>query len=440
MASKLETPVLIQTTLFPDTEAEVSYKEPTDRTSTFVDNMRLPVHRWYRYSAGFSSEWVKEVVREFKNGNQINLFDPFAGSGTTVLAGEECGVQSYGIESHPFVVRIAKAKLLWYGDPNEFIDFAMHVLNYAKTLKEPIDPYPTLVYKCYSKESLSELDKIKKSWVYHNDNSVYSELTWLALIGILRLTSTAGTAPCQYVLPRKEKKVNIRPYEAFITQIDMMFKDMNYFRRHVKRPMGIIFQDDARLCSTIKDDSIDLIVTSPPYTNNYDYADATRFELSFLGEIKGWGDLQDKIRSHLIRSCSQHMISKNDDLTGILRNNNLKPIIDELSSVCEELRKERLLHGGKKNYHLMVAAYFSDLAKTFIALRRVCRENANVCFVIGDSAPYGIYVPVDKWLGELAVAAGFRSYYFEKTRDRNIKWKNRKHKIPLHEGRLWIKG
>jgi hypothetical protein len=51
-----------------------------------------------------------------------------------------------------------------------------------------------------------------------------------------------------------------------------------------------------------------------------------------------------------------------------------------------------------------------------------------------------VYVPVDKWLGELAIYAGFYSYEFEKLRDRNTKWKNRKHRVPLHEGRLWIKG
>ena len=33
-----------------------------------------------------------------------------------------------------------------------------------------------------------------------------------------------------------------------------------------------------------------------------------------------------------------------------------------------------------------------------------------------------------------------KSYYFEKIRDRNVKWKNRKHTVPLKEGRLWVKG
>ena len=88
----------------------------------------------------------------------------------------------------------------------------------------------------------------------------------------------------------------------------------------------------------------------------------------------------------------------------------------------------------------MIAAYFKDMAEVWLALRRATAKGALVCFVVGDSAPYGVYVPVDRWLGELAVAAGFKSFEFEKTRDRNLKWKNRKHRVPLHEGRLWVKG
>jgi len=88
----------------------------------------------------------------------------------------------------------------------------------------------------------------------------------------------------------------------------------------------------------------------------------------------------------------------------------------------------------------MIAAYYLDLAKVFITLRQLMKENSVVCFVIGDSAPYGVYAPADIWLGKLAIAAGFTSWSFEKTRDRNIRWKNRKHRVPLKEGRLWIRG
>jgi hypothetical protein len=118
----------------------------------------------------------------------------------------------------------------------------------------------------------------------------------------------------------------------------------------------------------------------------------------------------------------------------------LAPLGTELASVCEELATVRLGKGGKKTYHLMVACYFLDLARVWHALRKTCDSPCRVCFVVGDSAPYGVYVPVHDWLGRLAVAAGFRGFRFERIRDRNTKWKNRKHRVPLCEGRIWVEG
>lgn len=182
------------------------------------------------------------------------------------------------------------------------------------------------------------------------------------------------------------------------------------------------------------------MITSPPYANNFDYADATRLEMTFWGELSGWGDLQEKVRKYLIRACTQQVADLNGLGEEILANPLLTPIHSELKVAFSELAKERLKHGGKKAYHLMIVAYFKDMADMFVSLRRVTKRDSLLCFVIGDSAPYGIYVPVDRWLGQLAVSAGFNSFTFEKLRDRNVKWKNRKHKVPLHEGRLWIKG
>lgn len=413
-------------------------------TSTFVNNMKLPIHRWFRYSAGFSAEWIEEICNNYDDS--ITLFDPFAGSGTTVIAGEFSNVNSYGIEAHPFVYRVARAKLMWDTDLDEFHKFANNVLKIAKKLKssstiiESSHEYPKLIKKCYHEDSLIKLDYLRNAWLSESENSNVSELTWLALVCILRKSSSAGTAPWQYVLPNKKKKKVLDPFEVFNDQIMLMIEDMRYYQKRVKERKSKIHQGDARNCSQIEDNSIDLILTSPPYPNNYDYADSTRLEMSFFGEIAGWGDLQNKVRKYLIRSCSQHMRTKTDNLDEILKEKKLKPIIGDITEVCYKLEEERHLHGGKKNYHLMIAAYFADLSKVWYALRRVCRDNSKICFVVGDSAPYGIYVPVDKWLGELAVSAGFESHSFEKIRDRNVKWKNRKHKVPLHEGYLNIEG
>jgi hypothetical protein len=146
------------------------------------------------------------------------------------------------------------------------------------------------------------------------------------------------------------------------------------------------------------------------------------------------------VRQYLIRSCSQHVPEHAVDLAATLATPELAPIRAELTDVCEQLAEVRKHKGGKKTYHLMIACYFRDLALVWHALRRVCEQKSKVCFVIGDSAPYGVYVSVIPWLGNLAISAGFKSYRFEQTRVRNIKWKNRKHRVPLMEGRLWVEG
>lgn len=105
-----------------------------------------------------------------------------------------------------------------------------------------------------------------------------------------------------------------------------------------------------------------------------------------------------------------------------------------------ELSEVRQTKGGRKAYHSMIVAYFDDMATAWQQVRRSTREGGRACFVIGDSAPYGVHVPVERWLGILAVAAGFHDWNFEKVRSRNDKWENRKHRVPLHEGRLWVAG
>jgi hypothetical protein len=114
------------------------------------------------------------------------------------------------------------------------------------------------------------------------------------------------------------------------------------------------------------------------------------------------------------------------------------PIAEPLRKACERLARVREQHGGRKPYHTMAACYFSDLARVWKALRRVVRPEGLVGWIVGDSAPYGVHLPVERWLGELAVAAGFRKWKFVKLRERNTRWKNRKHRVPLKEGILWV--
>lgn len=413
------------------------------RSGSFVDNMRLPVHRWFRYSAGFSAQWVAQQIAERIQHEPVQVLDPFAGSATTLVAADSSGVSSMGFESHPFVYRIARAKLLWHHNVEEFLQCAELVLKRAGIAKEDPEaaPPPKLLLACYTPEALKKLDALRTE--YLRSFSPYDpswELVWLALTAILRPCSYVGTAQWQYILPNKRKTGTIDPFLAFRDLVSRMAEDMRTVQSAGYISGAKILLADARSPELDVAKQFDLVITSPPYPNNYDYADATRLEMTFWREIESWGDLHQAVRRFIVRSCSQHSAADKLSLDDLFARPSILPILPALQKVCGTLATVRLEKGGKKTYHTMVAAYFADLAEVWTSLRRLCKQGADVCFVVGDSAPYGVHVPVDQWLGELALAAGFKSFSFEKLRDRNMKWKNRKHRVPLHEGRLWVKG
>jgi len=414
-----------------------------DASTTFIDNMKLPIHRWFRFSAGFSAQWVQSVVGASGLSHDATVLDPFAGSGTTLIACQAADVSVVGIEAHPFVRQVAEAKLAWTSSVADFRRLANAMVDATQSSRQSDmrNSYPKLIHQCFPDEVLAQLDAMRYAWQQaHHDDSPACRLAWLALTASLRAASPVGTSQMELVQPKKRKAKVLTPLEAFQCQVAMMCSDMRHMQWLHPSPRASMVAGDARDCRPITDDSVDYVITSPPYANNFDYADATRLEMSFWGQVEGWADLQDKVRKHLVRSCSQHASAEKLDLHTMLNEVCVAPIASEMATVCEELAQERLSHGGKKQYHLMVAAYFADMAKVWFALRRVCRKGATVCFVVGDSAPYGVYVPVHDWLGRLALAAGFDTSFFEKTRDRNIKWKNRKHRVPLLEGRLWVQG
>ena len=422
-----------QQSLFPEFDVKSE-----DKTSvTFADNMKLPIHRWYRYTAGFSGAWVGQVIEKEKRNNRVHIIDPFVGSGTVAIESTNHGVEAYGLESNPYVYRIANAKLKWNIIRVEDIKIsAQKLLDTAMGIKNDVSAYPNLILRCFHTETLIKLDSLKSACLAMPSGEE-KDFMWFVITSILRSTSPVGTAQWQYIQPNKKKAKVLDPYEAFWTKIQEICFDIHESESIRSNHNAVILNQDARGEVDIPDNWGDLVITSPPYANNYDYADAMRLEMLFWGDIDGWNGLKN-VSSHLVRACTQHVSNLKTDVEPMINSPLIEPIRDELVEKYKLLEEERANHGGRKNYHYMILAYFYDLSRVFKMLNQKTTDNCKMCLVIGDSAPYGIYIPVDEWLGRLAVNAGFRGYSFEKIRDRNVKWKNRKHRVPLKEGRLWI--
>ncbi len=367
------------------------------------------------------------------------MLDPFCGSGTTLLAAQAVGARSIGIEAHSFVARVARAKLAWGVDADVFAARALAALRAAGDRPADLAGVADLTRRVFpDQRALAQLLALRDACAEPDEAAAGCEdLVWLALMSILRRCSPVGTAQWQYVLPNKAKATVAAPWAAFAEQVDVMAGDMRARQAALPGPAAAtLVEADARRPVPVADGWADLVLTSPPYANNYDYADAARLEMTFAGEVASWAELRP-LRDRLVRSCA-HQMSDHDAFAALADAAALAPIRAELRLTHQRLAAVRRTRQGRKAYHSMIVAYFHDMARVLRELRRMTAAGGRVCYVVGDSAPYGVHVPVERWLGELAVGAGFRSWSFEKVRDRNVKWENRKHRVPLHEGHLWI--
>lgn len=424
-------------------------KEQDSEWGTFKDSLRAPVHRWFTYPAGFSYKAVQYSLKKegIKPGQTI--YDPFMGSGTTNLVAKTKGINSYGVEAHPMVIRITRAKMNWDIDGKElyaFLDSLQSEVDKVRNslpgdIRSELDKlFPELLMKCFLDETLYELYHIR-NFVYNSSvSSNLKNFLEVGLIATLRDVSIAATG-WPYIAPNKVKITSMskKGFETYRDKVLMMFSDIQDIKSQTNGHISdhhIIHGDSRNTEGQVPNESIDHVFTSPPYLNNFDYADRTRLEMYFTGEAKNWGEITQKVRTKLI-TCATTQVSRTDP----------KYVIDEdfrstcpeicgfLDEAVEKLGELRKVKGGKKSYDLMVVGYFNDLFKILSDNYRVMKDGASAVYVLGDSAPYGVHIPTDVLIGRIAERIGFSKHELTVLRTRGGKWKDnpQRHGVMLQE-------
>jgi DNA modification methylase len=416
---------------------------------TFQDSLNAPVHNWFTYPAGFSYKAVEEAIRLYQIKPGMVIYDPFAGTGTTNIVASQNSIDSFGVEAHPFVHFIAHTKLYWEFD---LLDLRFQIENLINVIRQSIKNinsiqietiFPELVLKCYSREKLIRLYLCREA-INNLSPSPFQDFAKVGLTSLLRSAADVATG-WPYIAPQKAKKPtktnsNLNIADLLRDQLYRMRDDLQKIRS-TKSQIGnakLILGDSRQQQSLIESESVDLAFTSPPYLNNYDYADRTRLEMYFWGEAENWGDITHKVRTQLMMSATTQINRSAFNMDKLLSDdfqNCVPQLAAELLSKISKLSELRLEKGGKKSYDILVAGYFNDSLQVLREAFRVLRPKSSFLLILGDSAPYGVYIPTHTYLGEIAKAVGFSDYKVEQLRTRGQKWKDnpQRHKVALQE-------
>jgi DNA modification methylase len=164
---------------------------------------------------------------------------------------------------------------------------------------------------------------------------------------------------------------------------------------------------------TLKEESFDLVISSPPYCNRYDYTRTYALELVFLGvdeeEIR-------RLRQGLL-SCTVENKDKIEFLRDIYKKNgqldlfkNAEDAFDsnealqEVLSILELYKKQKKLNN--LGIYRMVKNYFYEHSFVIFEMARLLKKGGRIYYVNDNVRYAGESIPVDLILSEFAEEAG----------------------------------
>ena len=370
---------------------------------TYVPNKTVPVHRWFSYKEGFSAALVDAFLREFgAQPGKSRVFDPFVGCGTTVIAAKQAGYGAWGIDILPVAIFVAGVKLRSAEGYDLLrlkagLDRLLETPYHEPAISAPQDV--RIIPLAFSEEILDEILFFKEVILKEEDESV-REFLLLGLLSILEKVSYTSKDG-QFLRLKPER--NIPPVRATLArQLRLMYRDLTtvgYQMRLFEKPLKYTVPSqstyvrlaDARDFTSAIDDYADVIVTSPPYLNRYDYSRIYSLELC-LAFVEDFAGLK-AIRYSLLRSHIESRPAPTDEV-------NHPALLEVLSNLAgKKLNNPRI--------PVMIKGYFEDMNFVLKELYKVCRTGAKIALVVGNVRFEGELIPVDLLLSELASDVGF---------------------------------
>jgi DNA modification methylase len=366
----------------------------------------------FHYYAGFSPEFVRDILAGLNISPDAVIMDPWNGSGTTTQVANDLGFSAIGFDLNPVMVIVAKAKLLNCSkgvrqkileDLDSVIRTASNLENEKSSSEEPLndwlDPKSALCFR--------NLERAIHLLLVNNDYSpIYARyslghLSSLASFFYLALFKTLRSFLSIYVSSNptwikrslaKEDYLHPSPaeiYKEMIKQIAKMIDTISFNGYGKINNIEIKIDRATSESLPLPNSSIDLVISSPPYCTRIDYAIATSPELALLGCSMN-GDLK-ALRDHMIGTPT------------IL--NAMPEVRSEWGPSCRSFLNEVERHKSKASksyYYRYHTQYYDSIYRSLLEIERTLVISGKCVIVVQDSYYKDIHNDLPKIFCEMA--------------------------------------
>lgn len=379
-----------------------------------------PIHDWYRFVLSFPPHLVRDYLKRMQVPQDGVVLDPFCGTGTTLVEAKKSGYRSVGIEANSVAHFASKTKVNWDVSPEDLLKCAREIaqVTRSKLLQEGIDDdsvwngdrsklltLPIEAAGLLLKDSISPvpLHKTLKLLSEIKTNSPLPFQPYLKLALARALYSTIGNLRFGPEVGVGKIKSDVAVVSNWLNNVLSMSSDLRIVS--AQAPESAVFLDDARnVANVLRPQSIDAVITSPPYPNEKDYTRTTRLESVILGFVSDKQGLR-AVKKGLIRSNTRGVYKGDSDDEWVSHFPQIQSLAEQIEQRRVELNKNS---GFEKLYAKVTKLYFGGMARHLSDLKPFLKPGAKLAYVVGDQASYlRVMIRTGQLLADIATDLGY---------------------------------
>lgn len=364
------------------------------RDFSFKGEVSHPAHNTHAFAAKFPSQLPRLFIDSLTKPGDVVL-DPMAGSGTAIIEAVLMGRIGIGVDMDMLAVKLSRAKLMAFdhtlvrGAINQVVSHATftyrsRTLDIESFLQKTYGPKVIAFFHYwFRKDTIEQLACLVKEIRQVSDPAIrnFCEVIFSSII----VTKSGGVSLARdlaHSRPHRDESKKVKDAIGFYAE--KAYKVLAALEKAARASgKALAVRGDARFLPLAKE-SVDLIVTSPPYANAIDYMRAHKFSLYWLG-----------IDYDYLASLRKRYIGAEVRL-------NLQKCPYPLAS--QVIRKVSEKDSGKAG---ILLRYFQDMEQTLSEMYRVLKPEKSAIVVIGSSTIRAIDVLTHEVIGEMAKAKGF---------------------------------
>lgn len=378
---------------------------------TFAGSKTIPFQRWYPYIEGYSPDFVKSLIDNYDFKRNKCIYDPFAGTGTTLFAADFFNIKTIFTEINPLLQFLIQTKVkILQSNQATRKKLSQHLIKISGRIINDLQKFEQ---DRYLKESYSALfnsskyfedtvfDKILRLRSYIDivkleDELLAETITIAVLSGLIPISFLKKAGDVRFKTKKELEKDKVDLSIFLPGKLMEMADDIINMDFKLNTAPELILSN-AKNIDLANDLEIDGVITSPPYLNGTNYFRNTKLELWFLRYIQFKNDLR--------HFRNQTLTSGINDIKNGTYSYDYE--ITDRSSLLKQTLIALYEKAYDKRIPKMVRSYFEEMDSVFSKLTKHLNNKTKILIDIGDSIFANIHVPTDDILIEILQAQNY---------------------------------